>query len=261
MLAVVVPLLTCDLVAQTRLLRQGDLIRLHVSGTAEGITGMRSDTLTLPVGRKLKTTSLVNQIESAELAKRVGTQASSGVRAGGIVEGASGPTEPRAERVHTQLIVGGGLSFAGGDSVSSAGAGLAGHLGLRHQRENLVFSIRVGTNYGGSADVNIPGGLRDRFDEIALMAGYAVHISKSSQIVLSSGVASLWGERVGTGPAPHFATTNVPFQTTVGVPVQMTVSAPDGTSGLGLTVHANLNPEEVYGALTVTYLIALGRLR
>ncbi len=176
------------------------------------------------------------------------------------------PVQAQDERVHTRLVVGGGVSFAGGDSVTIGGHGLAGHVGLKHQRESLVFSIRVGTNYGGIARTSHAGGLlagrlRDRFDEVALMAGYAVYKSENSQVVLSAGVASVSGERVGTGPAPHFSTTNVPFKARVGVPLQMTISAPGGGSGFGLTAHANLNPEEVFGAVTVTYLIRLGHRR
>lgn len=171
------------------------------------------------------------------------------------------PVQAQSESVHTELVVGGGISFAGGSPTTSAGPGLAGHTGLRHQRENLVFSVRAGTNYGGTAPTTIPGGLRDRFDEAALMAGYAVHRSENAQVVLSAGVASVSGERVGTGPEPHFGTTNVAFKTQVGVPLQMALSGAGGGSGFGLTAHVNLNPEEVFGAVTVTYLIGLGRHR
>lgn len=171
------------------------------------------------------------------------------------------PVQAQGERIHTHLVVAGGVGFAGGDSVTGAGHGLAGHVGLKHQRERLVFSIRAGTNYGGTAPNNILGGLRDRFDEVALLAGYAVHKSENSQVVLSAGVASVSGERVGTGAAPAFGTTNVPFKARVGVPLQMTISAPGGGSGFGLTAHANLNPEEVFGAVTVTYLIGFGNRR
>ena len=174
----------------------------------------------------------------------------------------AGPVQAQGERVHTQGAVGGGLSFAGGSPPTSAGAGLAGHAGLRHQRENLVFSVRAGTNYGGTAPTDLAGGLRDRFDEVALMVGYALlHREGGSQVVLSAGVASVSGERVGTGPAPFFGTGNVPFKTRVGIPLQMSFSAPGGGSGFGLTAHANLNPEEVFGAVTATYLIGLGRPR
>jgi hypothetical protein len=171
------------------------------------------------------------------------------------------PVQAQGERIHTQFVVGGGLSFAGGDSVTDAGEGLAGHLGVRHQRERVLLSVRLGTNYGGTAPVNVPGGLRDRFDEVALMAGYAVYHSEKSLVVLSAGIASVSGERVGTGPAPHFGTSNVPFEARVGVPLQMTMSAPGGGSGFGLTAHVNLNREEVFGAFTVTYQIGLGRPR
>lgn len=176
------------------------------------------------------------------------------------------PVQAQDERAHTRVVVGGGVSFAGGDSVTIGGHGFAGHVGLQHQRENLVFSIRVGTNYGGVARTLRGGGLlagrlRDRFDEIALMAGYAVYKSDNSQVVLSAGLASVSGERVGTGPAPSFGTTNVPFAARVGVPLQLAISAPGGGSDFGLTVHANLNPEEAFGAFTVTYLIGRSERR
>ena len=171
------------------------------------------------------------------------------------------PVQAQGDRIHTRLVVGAGVSGAGGDSATSAGAGFAGHLGVKHQRDRLVLSIRAGTNYGGTAPVNVPGGLRDRFDEVALMAGYAVHRSGDSQVVLSAGMAAVSGERVGTGPAPHFATTNVPFESTIGVPVEVLVSAPTGRSGFGLAAHVNINPEELYGTVTVTYLIGFGRRR
>lgn len=173
----------------------------------------------------------------------------------------AGPAQAQSENVHTQAVVGGGVSFAGGDSVTRAGPGLAGHVGLIHQRESFVLSVQVGTNYGGSAATYLAGGLRDRFDEIALMAGYAVQRSQSSQVVLAVGVASVSGERVGTGPGPHFGTTNVPFRARVGVPLQIAVSAPGGGSGWGMTAHGNLNQEEVFGAVTVRYLIGLDRPR
>lgn len=171
------------------------------------------------------------------------------------------PIQAQGDRVHTHLVVAGGVSFAGGDSATDAGPGLAGHVGLKHQRERLVFFLRAGTNYGGTAPVDIPGGLRDRFDEVALLAGYAVHRSATSQVALAAGIASVSGERVGTGPAPAFGTTNVAFRARVGVPLQMTISGPGGGSGFGLTAHANLNPEEAFGAVTVTYLIGLGNRR
>ena len=171
------------------------------------------------------------------------------------------PAQAQGERAHTQVVLGGGVSFAGGSPPTSAGAGLAGHAGLRHQREDLVFSVWAAMHHGGSAPATVPGGLRDSFDELALMAGYAVHRSGNSQVVLSAGIASVSGERVGTGPAPFFGQANVPFKTRIGFPLQMTLSAPGGGSGFGLTAHANLNPEEVFGAVMVTYLIGLGRPR
>lgn len=161
-------------------------------------------------------------------------------------------------RGQTEVVVEGGLSLAGDDSVSRSGPGLAGHVGARHHRGRLVFSLRMGMNQGGSAYTTLPGGLRDRFDEIALMVGYALHRTQHSQAVLSTGVASVSGERVGTGPAPYFGTTNVPFRATVGVPVQLALSVPAGRSGLGMAVHANINPEEVFGAVTVQYLFGMG---
>jgi hypothetical protein len=111
---------------------------------------------------------------------------------------------------------------------------------------------------GGSARTSSPGRLRDSFNEVALLAGYAVHRSENSQVVFSAGIASVSGYRVARSPAPDLNTINVPFRTQVGVPLQVMVSAPRGGSGFGLTAHANLNPEEVFGALTVTYLIGLG---
>jgi hypothetical protein len=166
------------------------------------------------------------------------------------------PIQAQTEHSHTRLVLGGGFSFAGGDPVTRGGPGLAGHLGLQHQRGSLLFSLRVGTNYGGIAPLRVPfGALPDRFDEFALTAGHAVHRSENSQVVLLAGVASVSGERVGTGP---FGLTNVPFKTTIGVPIQMTVSAPRD-SGFGLAAHINLSPEQVFGTVTVIYLIASGR--
>lgn len=169
------------------------------------------------------------------------------------------PVQAQHERIHTHLLVAGGLSFAGGDSATTADAGLAGLVGLQHQRARLAFLARAGTNYGGSAPVNIPGGLRDRFDELALLAGYAVHRSEKSQVLLMAGIATVSGERVGTGP--YRGPANVPFKSRAGVPLQMTISAPGGGSGFGLTAHADLNREQVFGAVTVTYLIGLDRPR
>lgn len=169
--------------------------------------------------------------------------------------------QTRGRSVHNQVVIGGGVSLAGGDSVTRAGPGLAGHVGLIHQRERLVLSVQAGTNYGGSASTNLAGGLRDRFDEIALLVGRAIHRSQSSQVVLAAGVASVSGERVGTGPAPFFGRTNVPFRSRIGVPLQIAFSPPGGGSGLGMTAHVNVNQEEVFGAVSVRYLIGLNRGR
>lgn len=170
------------------------------------------------------------------------------------------PVQAQHERIHTHLVVAGGLSFAGGDSATTADAGLAGHVGLQHQRARLAFLARAGTNYGGTSPITVPGGrLRDRFDELALLAGYAVYRSENSQVLLMAGIAAVSGERVGTGP--YRGPANVSFTSRAGVPLQMTISAPGGGSGFGLTAHADLNREEVFGAVTVTYLIGLGRPR
>ena len=154
---------------------------------------------------------------------------------------------------HTRVVVGAGVSFAGAGPASRAGPGLAGHVGLRHQRGGYVFSARAGMIGGGSSPIRIPGGLRDRFDELAIMAGYAVHEGEGSQVVISAGLAAVSGERVETGSDGGAAT--VPFATRIGLPFQLALSAPGATSGLGLAVHLNVNPEEVFGAVTATYLI------
>lgn len=155
---------------------------------------------------------------------------------------------------HTRVVLGAGVSFAGAGPASRSGPGLAGHVGLRHQRGHYVFSARAGMNGGGSSPIRVPGGgLRDRFDELAILGGYAVHRGEDSQVVLSAGLAAVSGERVETDSEGSAAT--VPFNAQIGLPVQLALSAPGASSGLGLVVHLNLNPEEVFGAVTATYLI------
>lgn len=168
--------------------------------------------------------------------------------------GVAGPVQAQDESVHTELVVGGGVSFASGSADTGTGMGLAGHAGLRHQRQSLVFSVRAGTNYSGPAPTpSLAHHPWDRFDEIALMAGYAVR-SGDLQAVLSTGVAAVSGERAWTAPAPDSGTTNARFKTRVGIPLQLAFSALGG-SRLGLTAHANLNPEKVFWAVTATYVI------
>lgn len=172
---------------------------------------------------------------------------------------AATPLQAQRGSASTDLIFGAGLSLAGGDTVTSGGLGLAGHIGLRYRTHGLVLSVRAGTNFGGSdPTVRIAGGLRDRFDELAATVGYVVHDQDDSRIILSTGLASVSGERVGTGPEPGFGKANVPFTATLGVPVQIDMTKLGGNPNLGLTVQGNVNSEEVFGAVTATYAIGLG---
>lgn len=170
---------------------------------------------------------------------------------------AAAPVHAQNNNVHTRVVLGGGVSFAGDGPATNGGAGLAGHIGLRHQRRNYVFGARAGMNGGGTYQTTLAGGLRDRFDEIAALVGYAVHRSETAQVVLSTGLAAVSGERVEVGPGG--GASNAPFDTRIGLPLQVALSSPAGRSGLGLVVHANLNAEEAFGAITATYLIGFGR--
>jgi hypothetical protein len=160
------------------------------------------------------------------------------------------PGHAQDEPPHTRLVLGLGINIAGGDSLTRAGPGPAGQLGLIHQRDKLAFAIRLTSNSSGSEALSVPVGTGDHFDEFALMAGYSVYRSEKSQMVLTSGVAYISGER-----------SNVEFETTIGVPIQLLISAPGGRSGFGLSLNANLNREEVFGGFTVTYLLGLDPAR
>jgi hypothetical protein len=125
-----------------------------------------------------------------------------------------------------------------------------------------VFAARAGVNGGGTADgtaFDTQFVVRDRFDEVALLVGYAGHRSERSQIVLSAGLAAVSGERVVSGDGD--GTRIEAFDTRIGFPLQLALAAPGPGSGLGLVVHANLNPEEVFGAVTAMYLIGFDRKR
>lgn len=166
------------------------------------------------------------------------------------------PASAQAARQTSWVILGGGASLAGGDDETSSGVGLAGHVGLAHQRGPFLVSFRAGMNGGGTTGEHVGGGgtLRDRFDEVALLAGYAVHRAEGSQVVLSTGIAAVSGERVG---AIDLGRGNVPFDTRIGLPLQLDIWNPAAATSFGISLHANFNAEEVFGALTVTYLIGL----
>lgn len=168
-------------------------------------------------------------------------------------------TPVHAQDVYTRGVLGAGVSMAGGGPATNAGAGISGHAGLRHQRGSYVLSARVGMNVGGSAHTTLRGGLRDRFDEIAVLVGYAVHGGESSQIVLSTGLAAVSGERVAGEEGDSAG--NEAFGTRIGLPLQLALSTPGPGSGFGLVVHANVNGEEVFGAVTATFLIGFDRER
>ena len=160
--------------------------------------------------------------------------------------------------VHTRVVIGAGVSFAGAGPETNAGIGLGGHVGMRHQRGDYVFSLRAGMNGGGVAPISVPSGsLRDRFDELALLVGRAFYRTDASQVVLSAGLAAVEGERVIREAGGGART--VGFGTEVGFPLQLALSAPGPTTGFGLAVHVNLNAEEIFGAVTATYLIGLDR--
>ncbi|HSK18914.1 MAG TPA: hypothetical protein VK912_07225 [Longimicrobiales bacterium] len=164
----------------------------------------------------------------------------------------------QSDPVHTRVVLGAGASWAGGGVETSAGMGLAGHVGMRHQRGAYSVSLRAGMNGGGGSRFRAPGGnLHDRFDELALLVGRDFYRTEVAQVTLSAGLAAVDGERViseaGGGAR------NVGFGTKIGFPLQVAVSAPGPKSGFGLTVHVNLNAEEVFGAVTATYLIGLDR--
>jgi hypothetical protein len=155
----------------------------------------------------------------------------------------------------TRMVLGAGFGFAGGDGPTKAGAGVTAHAGLSHQRGPLVFALRAGSMAGGSTGQRIPGGgtLHDRFDELGLLAGYEIFRQPGSHAVLSAGIAAVAGERValdGRG--------NRPFATRPGIPLQLDISNPDAARSVGLGVHVNLNAEEVFGTMTVRYLIGRG---
>lgn len=78
-----------------------------------------------------------------------------------------------------------------------------------------------------------------------------------AQVVLSAGLAAVEGERVVREAGGGARTAG--FGTELGLPLEVAVSAPGPKTGFGVTLHVNLSAEEVFGALTATYLIALDR--
>lgn len=101
----------------------------------------------------------------------------------------AGPTNAHAQSdpVHTRVVIGAGASWAGSGAETSAGMGLAGHVGMRHQRGAYSLSLRAGMNGGGGSRFRAPGGnLHDRFDELALLVGRDFYRTEASQVVLSA---------------------------------------------------------------------------
>jgi hypothetical protein len=167
---------------------------------------------------------------------------------------AAGATTAKAQDAgpQTRMILGAGLGIAGGDAETRPVPGIAGHAGLAHQRGPLVFSFRLASTRGASTMRPVPGGgtLHDRYDELGVLAGYAIRRRPGSQAVLAAGVAAVAGERVTEG---GFA--NRRFSTRVGIPIQLDISNPYGARSLGFALHANFNAEEPFGTMTVLYII------
>jgi hypothetical protein len=162
------------------------------------------------------------------------------------------PNPTEEERPPPRIVLGAGFGFAGGDGPTRAGRGLTGHAGLAQQRGPIVFALRFGMTAGGNTGKRVSGGgtLHDRFDEAAVLAGYEIHREPGSQVVLSTGIAVVSGERV----APD-GRANRSFPTRIGVPIHLDLGKPGGGRSLGLGVHVNVNAEQLFGTVTIRYLI------
>jgi hypothetical protein len=109
------------------------------------------------------------------------------------------------------------------------------------------------------------GPSRDEYRNTAVLAGWAVPAGSRLEVIVSTGVSRVEGERIvgserrpGTFGGTYTAAVEESVSPRIGIPIEMTLQPRSNRRlGLGLTASVNLNSEEVYGALVAQVQVRL----
>lgn len=179
-----------------------------------------------------------------------------GARAQEVPVGAA----PAAPPVEAWLEAGLGTGRAGAGPNTEAGGYLSARMAATVRRGRPFATARMTLTSGGLSPYNGGffsfGGLRDGFEEVAVLVGYALPVAGPLEVSAAAGVARVAGSRaVPNGcTITCFSTgTSDPFSARVGVPVevQLAVRLHD-RARFGVTGYADFNGEEHFGGVVGT---------
>lgn len=145
----------------------------------------------------------------------------------------------------------------------TAHGGLSGRVGANIDVARWNVGVRLTANSGArSQHKGLFGRLRDEFHEAGLLIGRVVSAGRRHRLVLSAGVARVWGERAVTAEYPSFFGTGTleDFDARIGVPLEAALSLPlSRLFAVGVNVHGNINTEAPFFGLTGNLLF--GKIR
>jgi len=152
-----------------------------------------------------------------------------------------------------------GITIAGAGPETDSGGGIAARLAAHYQIQRVVISMPLMATIGGESDFSPY--LRDSFNSISLLGGYAVDKSKDMDVVFSGGISRIWGSRVVRVRDEEcfvfcFDGKGESFDLVWGVPLELGFYTKGGRMiGVAFTIHANINPEEFFGGLTLNLML------
>lgn len=146
----------------------------------------------------------------------------------------------------------------------SVGGG--GHIGasVSTQRGRIIGAVRLSANeLERRVATSLFGSARDSAGELALLVGYAHPVAGRWQATVSAGVSAVRTYRHQAGPCLDAYIFCIPTDggrevspVIAGLPLEVGVRGPvAGAFGVGVRAFTNVNSDEVYGGLSVSFLL------
>ncbi len=156
------------------------------------------------------------------------------------------------------LSIGAGFSVAGAGPHTSLGGGLCLRGEASFAFNKIILSAYGAANTGGGSEYSgfLSEGINDFFAEIGGQIGMVKRTKDRTQIHYKAGLCALQGTRVYPDPGGWFGDGKyVDLKTTIGVPFEISWQKHKKIIGYGLTFFMNINPEEVFGGLSLNLLL------
>lgn len=160
------------------------------------------------------------------------------------------------------LDLGLGFATAGGGEETRPGGGASLRVAGHFQFEKAVISVPLTINGGGKSnyDAFLGGKMRDQFNDVGLLVGYAFSHDSNMQLVISSGISRVGGSKVVRDTEECWFFCNggksEDFEPLVGIPIEVGLySLGRSAFGLGLTMHININRQENFAGFSLNVMI------